>query len=71
MERVAGVELVEDSCALAARTGHGVFLLGSAPGVAATAAQRLRNATPAYGSSGRIRRPWVRSSARKASDWCA
>jgi N-acetylglucosaminyldiphosphoundecaprenol N-acetyl-beta-D-mannosaminyltransferase len=40
-ERVAGVELVDAACALAARTGDGVFLLGAAPGVARTAAERL------------------------------
>jgi N-acetylglucosaminyldiphosphoundecaprenol N-acetyl-beta-D-mannosaminyltransferase len=46
VERVAGVELVEDSCALAAQTGHGVFLLGAGPGVAATAAERLKERHP-------------------------
>jgi N-acetylglucosaminyldiphosphoundecaprenol N-acetyl-beta-D-mannosaminyltransferase len=45
-ERVAGVELVEDSCALAAQTGHGVFLLGAGPGIAATAAERLKERHP-------------------------
>lgn len=39
--RIAGIDLVEESCRLAARQGVGVFLLGAAPGVAASAAQRL------------------------------
>jgi N-acetylglucosaminyldiphosphoundecaprenol N-acetyl-beta-D-mannosaminyltransferase len=45
-ERVAGVELVDDSCRLAAQTGHGVFLLGAAPGVADIAAERLKGRHP-------------------------
>jgi N-acetylglucosaminyldiphosphoundecaprenol N-acetyl-beta-D-mannosaminyltransferase len=40
-ERIAGVELVDESCRLAARMGRGAFLLGAAPGVAAAAAQSL------------------------------
>ena len=40
-ERVAGIELVEESCRLAARDGVGVFLLGAAPGVAESAGQEL------------------------------
>src|SRR5262249_39681403 len=45
-ERVTGVELVDDSCRIAAQTGHGVFLLGAAPGVAEIAAERLRQRHP-------------------------
>ncbi len=45
-ERVAGVELVEDSCRIAAETGQGVFLLGAAPGVAELAAERLTERHP-------------------------
>jgi N-acetylglucosaminyldiphosphoundecaprenol N-acetyl-beta-D-mannosaminyltransferase len=45
-ERVAGVELVDDSCELAAQTGHSVFLLGAAPGVAQTAGERLKERHP-------------------------
>src|SRR3954452_8735728 len=33
-ERVTGVELTEECCALAAREGYRVFLLGGAPGTA-------------------------------------
>ncbi len=45
-ERVAGVELVDDSCRLAAESGRGVFLLGAAPGVAELAGQRLQERHP-------------------------
>lgn len=40
--RVSGVELVGGICELSARTGARIFLLGAAPGVAQTAAERLR-----------------------------
>lgn len=45
-ERVAGVELVMESCRVAADAGAGVFLLGAAPGVAATAGERLQEMCP-------------------------
>jgi len=45
-ERVAGVDLVMESCRAAARAGAGVFLLGAAPGVAATAGERLQEMCP-------------------------
>jgi N-acetylglucosaminyldiphosphoundecaprenol N-acetyl-beta-D-mannosaminyltransferase len=45
-ERVAGVELVDESCRLAAESGHGVFLLGAAPGVAQIAGERLKARHP-------------------------
>jgi N-acetylglucosaminyldiphosphoundecaprenol N-acetyl-beta-D-mannosaminyltransferase len=45
-ERVAGVELVSESCRIAAETGGGVFLLGAAPGVAGAAARRLETMYP-------------------------
>lgn len=45
-ERVAGVDLVEASCEVAATEGHGVFLLGAAPGVAEAAAQTLQDRHP-------------------------
>ena len=41
-ERVTGVELVAESCKLAAETGRSVFLLGGGPGVAERAAQTLK-----------------------------
>jgi N-acetylglucosaminyldiphosphoundecaprenol N-acetyl-beta-D-mannosaminyltransferase len=40
-ERIAGVELVNESCRVAAEMGRGVFLLGAAPGVAEAAGRRL------------------------------
>ncbi|SRR5579884_2048468 len=40
-QRLTGVELVGESCRLAAEMGRGVFLLGAAPGVADRAARRL------------------------------
>lgn len=40
--KVSGVELVGEVCALSAEYGYRVFLLGSEPGVAEQAAERLR-----------------------------
>ena len=45
-ERVAGVELVDESCKLAAAYGRSVFLLGGAPGVAERAARTLERRYP-------------------------
>lgn len=45
-ERVAGVELVVESCRLAAESGRSVFLLGAAPGVAEAAAGELQRRNP-------------------------
>jgi N-acetylglucosaminyldiphosphoundecaprenol N-acetyl-beta-D-mannosaminyltransferase len=45
-ERVAGVELVTESCRVAAELGQGVFLLGAAPGVAQAAGHRLQTLYP-------------------------
>jgi N-acetylglucosaminyldiphosphoundecaprenol N-acetyl-beta-D-mannosaminyltransferase len=45
-DRITGVELVHESCLLAARTGVGVFFLGGAPEVAAAAAARARALHP-------------------------
>jgi N-acetylglucosaminyldiphosphoundecaprenol N-acetyl-beta-D-mannosaminyltransferase len=45
-ERVAGVELVIETCRLAAEQGASVFLLGAAEGVAEAAAQRLTKMLP-------------------------
>lgn len=41
-ERVAGVDLIEELCALAAREGFGVYLLGARRTVVETAVERLR-----------------------------
>jgi len=44
--RITGVELVHESCLLAAELGRSVFLLGAAPGVAEAAARRLEDRYP-------------------------
>lgn len=41
-ERVSGVDLVDRLCALSSEKGHRIFILGSEPGVAELAAERLR-----------------------------
>jgi len=41
-EKVSGVELVDRVCALSALKGYRIFFLGSEPGVAETAAEKLR-----------------------------
>lgn len=41
-ERVSGVELVDRLCRLSSLKGYRIFFLGSAPGVAETAAERMR-----------------------------
>lgn len=45
-ERVAGVELVTESCRLAAELDRGIFLLGAGPGVADAAGRRLQSIYP-------------------------
>ncbi len=41
-ERVSGVELVDALCKLSANNGHRIYFLGSSPGVAELAAEKLR-----------------------------
>jgi len=41
-ERVSGVELVDQLCAMSAQKGYRVYFLGAAPGVAEMAAERMR-----------------------------
>lgn len=41
-ERVSGVDLVDHLCAMSAQKGYRIFFLGSAPGVAEIAADRMR-----------------------------
>jgi N-acetylglucosaminyldiphosphoundecaprenol N-acetyl-beta-D-mannosaminyltransferase len=45
-ERVSGVDLADQLCALCARDGHSVFLYGAAPGVAEAAAANLQARYP-------------------------
>lgn len=42
VERVSGVDLVGQICSLSAQHGHRIFLLGSAPGVAEQAGEKLK-----------------------------
>lgn len=42
VERVSGVDLVDRVCGLSAEHGYRIFLLGSSPGVAEEAAEKLR-----------------------------
>jgi N-acetylglucosaminyldiphosphoundecaprenol N-acetyl-beta-D-mannosaminyltransferase len=46
VERVAGVELVMESCRIGAELGSKVFLLGAAPGVAEAAGKRIEESYP-------------------------
>lgn len=46
VERVTGIDLMRDLCALAAERQAPVFLLGAAPGVAAQAAETLQRQMP-------------------------
>ncbi len=43
IERVSGVDIARNLCSMAARDGFSIYFLGAAPGVAAQAADRLRN----------------------------
>jgi len=45
-ERVSGVDLAELLCERAASSGHRVFLLGAAPGIADKAAEKLKERHP-------------------------
>jgi len=51
-ERVAGVDLVMESCRIAAETRAGVFLLGAAEGIAEAAGERLRDICPGLSIAG-------------------
>lgn len=46
IERVSGVEIVDRLCALSATNGYRIFFFGAAPGVAADAADRMRERYP-------------------------
>lgn len=65
--RIAGIELLEESCRLAALQGIGVFLLGAAPGVAASAARTLESRHPGLRVAGTYSPPYGRWSAAEES----
>jgi N-acetylglucosaminyldiphosphoundecaprenol N-acetyl-beta-D-mannosaminyltransferase len=56
-ERVAGVELVDACCEIAAEQGRGVFLMGAGPGVAQAAAATLRDRHPTLKIAGTFTPP--------------
>jgi N-acetylglucosaminyldiphosphoundecaprenol N-acetyl-beta-D-mannosaminyltransferase len=56
--RVTGLELVEESCRIAARENIGVFLLGAAPGVAAAAGRTLAERHPGLRIAGAYSPPF-------------
>jgi N-acetylglucosaminyldiphosphoundecaprenol N-acetyl-beta-D-mannosaminyltransferase len=45
-ERVSGIDVAQNLCALAARRGYTLFMLGAAPGVADAAAENLKKMHP-------------------------
>jgi N-acetylglucosaminyldiphosphoundecaprenol N-acetyl-beta-D-mannosaminyltransferase len=56
--RIAGLELVEESCRIAARADIGVFLLGAAEGVAEAAGRRLAERHPGLRIAGTYAPPF-------------
>jgi N-acetylglucosaminyldiphosphoundecaprenol N-acetyl-beta-D-mannosaminyltransferase len=56
--RIAGLELVEEACRIAARERIGVFLLGAAPGVASAAGDVLVERHPGLRISGAVSPPF-------------
>jgi N-acetylglucosaminyldiphosphoundecaprenol N-acetyl-beta-D-mannosaminyltransferase len=58
VERVNGTDLFEALCERAAQRGYRVFFLGAAPGVAATAAQKLKQRHPALQIAGTYSPPF-------------
>jgi N-acetylglucosaminyldiphosphoundecaprenol N-acetyl-beta-D-mannosaminyltransferase len=57
-QRIAGVDLVDACCELAAESNGGIFLLGAAPGVADVAAQRLKDLYPGLQIAGTYSPPF-------------
>lgn len=45
-EKICGSDLMPELCALAAKKGYKIFILGAAPGVAALAAEKLQEQNP-------------------------
>lgn len=57
-ERVAGIDLIDECCRLAARRGIPVFLLGAGPGVAPAAARALIRRHPGLVIAGTLTPPF-------------
>jgi N-acetylglucosaminyldiphosphoundecaprenol N-acetyl-beta-D-mannosaminyltransferase len=57
-QRIAGVDLVDACCELAAEVAGGIFLLGAAPGVAEEAAQRMKDLYPGLQIAGTYSPPF-------------
>jgi N-acetylglucosaminyldiphosphoundecaprenol N-acetyl-beta-D-mannosaminyltransferase len=57
-QRIAGVDLVDACCELAAETAGGIFLLGAAPGVAEEAALRMKDLYPGLQIAGTYSPPF-------------
>jgi N-acetylglucosaminyldiphosphoundecaprenol N-acetyl-beta-D-mannosaminyltransferase len=57
-QRIAGVDLVDACCELAAETGAGVFLLGAAPGVAEAAGRQMKDLYPGLRIAGTYSPPF-------------
>lgn len=66
-ERVAGVDLMHESCRLARDDGRGVFLLGAAPGVADEAARKLQELYPGLRIAGTYAPPMGPMSRRQTT----
>jgi N-acetylglucosaminyldiphosphoundecaprenol N-acetyl-beta-D-mannosaminyltransferase len=64
-ERVAGIDLINDCCHIAAQEGVGVFLLGAAPGVADAAARELLSRHPGLRVAGTYAPPFGPHSAEE------
>jgi N-acetylglucosaminyldiphosphoundecaprenol N-acetyl-beta-D-mannosaminyltransferase len=58
-ERVAGIDLVDDCCRLAAQRGIPVFLLGAGPGIAPAAARALVERHPGLRIAGTLTPPYA------------
>lgn len=66
--RITGVELVHESCLIAARDRRSLFLLGAAPGIADTAAERLQERYPGLRIAGTFSPPYRPLSSREDAD---
>ncbi|MFN0074165.1 MAG: WecB/TagA/CpsF family glycosyltransferase [Chloroflexota bacterium] len=70
-QRLTGVELVHECCALAARDRRSLFLLGAAPGIAEAAAQKMRAQYPGLRIAGSYSPPYRQLSVAEEEDLVA